>query len=275
MTGDLSDKQSLLEACVDIDTIIHLAGIAHVSSGAQQDEENNSSNVVGSENLLAAALQNKVRRLVFVSSSLAHAAELDSGDVTAYGKGKRATERLLLEAAARGQIEVLVLRPVNVYGVGMKGNIASMISMIQRGRLPRLPALSSRISLVGVDDLATAILLAAKSHHSGKIYTVTDSQEYPIAAIEEAIYAALGKRLPRLRTPAVILYAASLLAAAVAGLRGRESGISGRTYRNLTTDNLFNNDQLCAELGFEPAQNLYQALPDIVADIASSDKPQQ
>ena len=263
--GDLHDAQSLVEACSGVDTVLHLAGVAHVS----RNEKHDTTNVVGSKNLLKAALQQKVRRIVYLSSSLAAAAEANSGDITVYGKGKRTTELHLLEAANRGQIEALILRPVNVYGIKMKGNIASMISMIHRGRLPRLPALSSRISLLGVEDLASAIVLAANTNQASRIYTVTDGQDYPIAAIEEAIYRCLGKRMPRWRTPAVIVYAASVMAGAVARLRGRDTGISSRTYRNLTADNLFKNEDICAELGFRPSQNLYQVLPEIVGDIVS------
>jgi UDP-glucose 4-epimerase len=261
----------LLEACANIDIILHLAGVAHVSTTTKGED----TNIVGSANLLVAALKNNVRRIIFISSSLANAAETDSGGITSYGKGKRTTELLLLEAADRGQIETLILRPVNVYGIGMKGNIASMISMIHRGRLPRLPNLSSKISLLGVDDLASAILLAANSERTSRIYTVTDGQDYPIAAIEEAIYRCLGKRLPRWRTPAVILYAAAMLAGAVARLSRRETGISSRTYRNLTANNLFKSEDICAELGFVPSQNLYQALPEIVENIVSETNSSQ
>ncbi|MBL4571920.1 MAG: NAD-dependent epimerase/dehydratase family protein [Gammaproteobacteria bacterium] len=263
--GDLHNQQSLLEACAGVDTILHLAGVAHVSDTKGGDD----TNVIGSENLLKAALEKKVRRIVFLSSTLAHAAATNSGDITSYGKGKRESELLLMEAAHKGLVEVIILRPVNVYGINMKGNIASMISMIHRGRLPRLPALTSKISLLGVEDLANAILLAANSEQTSRIYTVTDGRDYPIAAIEEAIYKSLGKRLPRWRTPAVILYAAAVLAGAAARLRGRDTGISARTYRNLTADNLFNNEDICMGLGFQPTQNLYQVLPEIVDDIVS------
>ena len=269
--GDLHDQQSLAQACSGVAIILHLAGVAHVSISTKGDD----TNVAGSENLLKAALQKKVRRFIFLSSSLANAAAINSKDMTAYGKGKRTTELLLLDAANKSQIEVLILRPVNVYGIKMKGNIASMISMIHRGRLPRLPALSSKISLLGVEDLTNAILLAAKSNQVARIYTVTDGQDYPIAAIEEAIYRCLEKKMPRWRTPAVILYTAAVLAGAMARLRGRDTGISSRTYRNLTADNLFKNEEICAELGFQPTQNLYQLLPEIVGDIVSETKPPQ
>ena len=82
--GDLLDLQSLVEACANVDAILHLAGEAHVSTATKGED----TNVVGSANVLEAALQNKVRRIIFLSSSLANDAEADSENVTSYGKGK-------------------------------------------------------------------------------------------------------------------------------------------------------------------------------------------
>ena len=261
--GDLEDPQSLIEACADTDVVFHLAGMAHVPVGSEQ--QSHAINVLGTKNLLSAAHEQKVGRIVYLSSSLAHAAEIGSGDVTEYGRQKLAAEKLIEEATARRKLEAVILRAVNVYGVGMKGNIAGMITLIRKGYLPPLPALSSRISLLGVDDLAAAFLLAARTPEAaGKTYTVTDGQTYPIAAIEEAIYRCLNKALPRWRTPAVILYAASAIAGFLPKLVGNEGSISTRTYRNLTADNLFENASICAELGFAPSSNFYQALPGII-----------
>ena len=57
-----------------------------------------------------------------------------------------------------------------------------------------------------MEDLARAILLAANAGPAPGIYSVTDGEEYRINEIESAIYAALGKTLPRWRAPAVLLY---------------------------------------------------------------------
>ncbi len=266
--GDLLDKESLLQACAAVDLIVHLAGTAHTVASSQ------ASIIQGSKNLLAAATAQKVRRLVYLSSSLAHAAETGSGDVTEYGKSKRAVESLLLAAAHKNHIEVAILRPVNVYGSAMKGNIATMMSLISKGRLPGLPALHNRISLVGVEDLARAILLAANAGPAPGIYSVTDGEEYRINEIESAIYAALGKTLPRWRAPAVLLYVAAVLAGLMGRLGGLNSSISARTYRNLTADNLFSNDEICTELGFKPSQNFYSILPEMLEQIKRADSDQ-
>lgn len=265
--GDLTDIDSLREACIDMDAVIHLAGLAHVGIGS--GNESHRINVEGTRNLVAMAVEKKLSRFIFLSSSLAQAAEAGTGDITEYGAGKRAAEKLLQRAAK--DLDYLILRPVNVYGAGMKGNIASMISLVHRGRLPRLPAKNGRISLLAVDDLAEALLLALKAGQvSGKTFTVTDGEIYPIEEIEQAIYRTLGKRMPRLKTPAVVLYLAAVTAGLFSRFQQDAGGISSRTYRNLTSDNLFSNSEICEQLGFEPSTTLYQALPEIADQITKN-----
>ncbi|GJM12034.1 MAG: hypothetical protein DHS20C12_04370 [Pseudohongiella sp.] len=258
--------ESLIAACAGIDTILHLAGEAHVGNVSNDSE--GQSIVLAAENLLAAASEQGVSRIVFVSSSLAAAAETHSRDMTSYGSSKLQAETAFLKACERGDIEVAILRPVNVYGVGMKGNIAGMISLVSKGRLPPLPRIGSRISLVGVRDLARAIILAANlPAASARIYTITDGQEYGLNEIENAIYRALGRTKPSWHTPAVILYIASVVAGAFNKMGISRSSISGRTYQNLMNDNLFDNSKACQELGFSPSETLYEALPEITEHI--------
>ncbi|MDA0805932.1 MAG: NAD-dependent epimerase/dehydratase family protein [Proteobacteria bacterium] len=261
--GDLLDPHSLERACEGIDTVIHLAGIAHVGSAASAEAR--AVNLDGSLALLRAAIDAGARRFVFLSSTLS----LD--DSLHYGRDKRRVEEALIAAAAAGSIEVVVLRAVNIYGVGMRGNIATMIRLISSGALPRLPTLSNRLSLVGVDDVVNALILAAthvsSNDSSAKLairVTLTDGCEYRINAIEEAIYTAIERRPSHWRLPAVILFAASGLAELLEKLRIFRSGIGLRTYRNLTRDNLFDNQSARAELGFEPTTNFFAQLDTLV-----------
>ena len=263
--ADLVDAESLQKACDSVDTIVHLAGEAHV--GNVDKDPSTHAMVIGAKNLLAAAERAGVRRIVFLSSSLAEAAASGSGDVTTYGKAKLAAESVFSAATSRDGVEVIILRPVNIYGVGMKGNIAGMISMISRGRLPPLPHISSKISLVSVQDVVQAIILATTSENThGRTFTITDGQVYAVSEIETAIYQVFGKTTPRWRTPAVILYAASVVAGLLNKAGVIQSSISARTYRNLMNDNLYDNADICSELGFEPSVALYDALPEIVED---------
>jgi nucleoside-diphosphate-sugar epimerase len=266
--GALDNESALAVACHGCDQILHLAGMAHVSKS--QAKLAVATNLEGTQNLLAAAIKAKVRRLVFLSSSLAEAAASGKGDVTVYGQSKLAAEQLLLRAAQQHQIEVVIVRSVNVYGAGMKGNIARMIVMIDKGRMPPLPEITNQISLVSAVDLAQALLLALNTKQScHSVITVTDGQQYSIKQIEKSIYHNTGRSIARWRTPAVVLYCA----AGVAGLISRITGgsISLRTYRNLTCDNLFSNDKAKSELGFEPSTTFYESLPEIISTIRAKE----
>jgi len=264
--GDLGDPQSLRRACEGIDTVIHLAGIAHVGSAASAEAR--AINLDGSLSLLRMAIDAGVRRFVFLSSTLS------SDQSIQYGRDKHAVEEALLAAAAAGSIEVVILRAVNIYGVGMRGNIAAMIRLISSGVLPRLPKLTNRLSLVGVDDVVSALLLAATldspadpSILMAKLairVTLTDGCTYEINAIEKSIYDAVERSPSHWRLPVVLLFAASAMAELLEKLRIFRSGIGLRTYRNLTRDNLFDNHSAKAELGFEPSTTFFAQVDKLV-----------
>ena len=264
--GDLGDPQSLRRACEGIDTVIHLAGIAHVGSAASAEAR--AINLDGSLSLLRMAIDAGVRRFVFLSSTLS------SDQSIQYGRDKHAVEEALLAAAAAGSIEVVILRAVNIYGVGMRGNIAAMIRFISSGVLPRLPKLTNRLSLVGVDDVVSALLLAATldspadpSALMAKLairVTLTDGCTYEINAIEKSIYDAVERSPSHWRLPVVLLFAASAMAELLEKLRIFRSGIGLRTYRNLTRDNLFDNHSAKAELGFEPSTTFFAQVDKLV-----------
>lgn len=264
--GDLGDPQSLRRACEGIDTVIHLAGIAHVGSAASAEAR--AINLDGSLSLLRMAIDAGVKRFVFLSSTLS------SDQSIQYGRDKHAVEEALLAAAAAGSIEVVILRAVNIYGVGMRGNIAAMIRLISSGVLPRLPKLTNRLSLVGVDDVVSALLLAATldspsdpSVLMAKLairVTLTDGCTYEINAIEKSIYDAVERSPSHWRLPVVLLFAASAMAELLEKLRIFRSGIGLRAYRNLTRDNLFDNHSATAELGFEPSTTFFAQIDTLV-----------
>jgi len=123
-SGDILDRELLDRALSGVQLVFHLAGIAHVD-GPQQ-EYLQSVNVEGTANLAAAAAAAGVEKMVYFSSSLALAAEQDSPEQTAYGRSKYQAEQSLFAVARNTSLRVTVLRPVNVYGPGMKGNLAAI-----------------------------------------------------------------------------------------------------------------------------------------------------
>jgi len=272
--GNITDVESLKKACDGVGYIVHLAGIAHVNCDEDYAHE---INVGGTKLLLDAAIARNVEKFVLVSSSLAVEAKGDPDASTAYGATKLMAEKLIMDEHIKGNILGVVLRPANVYGVGMRGNIALLIRLISRGLVPKLPTLENRVSMLGVNDLNLAIYLSLKSERAnGRTYLVTDGQQYSISAIEREIYGALGKKMSRLEMPRVLLY--SMFSAA--DLLGRIlrifrldlpilGNLNLRTYRRLVSDNLFESNQICDELSFKPQSTFHSELPKIVGKIGN------
>jgi nucleoside-diphosphate-sugar epimerase len=268
--GDLLCEETMSSLCGGVDLIVHLAGHAHTNNA--DDNYVRKINVLGTKSLLGAAVSQGVKKFILISSSLALDAERNDKRATAYGFSKLEAERLVLCENEKGNIQAVVLRPVNVYGEGMRGSISSLISLISAGLIPRLPPLDTQISLLGVDDLICAIRLVMDSEKAnGETYVVTDGNKYSISDIERAIYRVLGRNIPGWALPRMFLYiimlSAHIMAKILTIFKIRfplTENLKLRTYHNLVSENLFDNHEICKQLGFKPKSTFYGSLPRIV-----------
>lgn len=260
---DLLRPGSLAELCDGVDIIYHLAACAHVNQGER--EALFAINLTGTDNLLQAATNAGVRRFVFVSSILAD----PHYDVprTAYGESKYQAEQLLTEAHRAGRIRVSIVRPVNVYGPGMKGNLMTLLKLINRGLMPPLPRFEHEFSLIGVDDLCEAIMLAGASKAAGAepdVLPVTDGQRYTIKAVEQAMRQALGKSQPAWATPRWMFYLAALGLEAASRVLRLNNSPGLRSYRALARNYQVDDSTSRTQLGYNPRATFYQTLPAII-----------
>ncbi len=262
--GDITTTDALDAACKDVDTVFHLAAYAHVNQ--HDTQQMLTVNVEGTRRLLDAALRCGVRRIVFFSSSLA---EPNAGvNLTPYGQAKRDAEKLLLESAEAGKIEVCCLRPVNVYGLGMQGNLLTMIKLIDKGVFPPLPVPSASLSLVGSRDLCEAALLAAESSRAnGQIYTVTDGRTYTMKGIEVSVRRALGRSVPRWHMPLALLWLGAFKLEVIGRILRLKNAPGLRSYRVITTDSVYSCEKIQLELGYNPAATFTDELPGILQQL--------
>ena len=183
-----------------------------------------------------------------------------------YGRSKRDAERAVAAAATTGGMEFCVLRPTLVYGAGAKGNLWRMMDAIERGRFPPLPESGNRRSMVHVEDLADAALVAAEHPAAaGRTYIVSDRRDYSSRELYLAIRAALGREAPRWTTPAWLLRAGG-----VVGESLRRLGVSGfpldaRAVERLLGSACYRGDRIHAELGFTPERDLITSLAEMAA----------
>lgn len=247
-----------------VDAVFHLAGIAHAfPKGSELDPLYWSVNVEGSEALARAAATTGVRRFVYFSSVKAMAdpgercvdeewtAEPPEADL--YGRSKLEAERRLAAIADSASMEWCTLRPTLVYGPGVKGNLEKMLRAVARGRFPPLPETGNRRSMVHLEDLIDAALLAAEHPAAaGRTYIVSDGRGYSTRQLFEAMCRATGRRIPSWSLPAALLRGAGRLGDRLGVLLERRLPLDSAAVARLLGSACYRNGRIVRELGFVP-----------------------
>ena len=261
--GDLADPASLTGAARGCDRVFHLGGYAHATSRPYpaEVERHRVINRDGTRALLAEALAAGVQAFVYVSSVKAGGEDprhcLDETSTVApvdpYGAIKRDCETLVLETCAAGDVHAAVIRPALVYGVGVKGNLASLAFAIRHGRLPPLPDTGNVRSMVDVRDLVAALLAAAERPAArGNIYIITDGEAYSSRRLYAALCRAQGKPLPRWSVPAALLRLAGRGGDGLEALLRRPLPLNSTLVARLLDSACYRSVRAAVDLDFHP-----------------------
>lgn len=200
--GDLDDPRSLTKLVTDATAIIHLAGLIK----ALHPADFFAANADGTERLLkAAAVANPSAALVHVSSLAAREPQLSP-----YAASKFAGEECVRQLA--GGRSWVILRPSAVYGPGDPATLP-LFRAASLGFLPYPALRGARVSLIHVDDLAWAVIAAARQLSTGKgpsgfSAEIDDGKAggYGWAEIIDTLAQATGHAVRRLRLPRVLLW---------------------------------------------------------------------
>jgi nucleoside-diphosphate-sugar epimerase len=176
------------------ETVVHLAGIAHAGPGIAEESYDRINRLATAE-LANAARSAGIRHLVFMSSIRAQSGpsstntlrEDDAPHPTdAYGRSKIAAE----DAVRAAGVPFTILRPVLIYGQGVKGNLARLIELARKPWPLPLGLCRNRRSLLARENLIGAIQLALASPATkNQTYIVADPAPLTLAEIVAALRA--------------------------------------------------------------------------------------
>ncbi|MCB1492544.1 MAG: NAD-dependent epimerase/dehydratase family protein [Rhodobiaceae bacterium] len=164
-TGDLATADSLDEALAGCGTVYHLAGHAHVTRNAADDEAQfEAANHIATRRMAEAAARAGCGRFVFVSTIKVHGETTDGrepfgpADAPApedtYAQSKWRAEEALRDVAAQTGLAFAIVRPPLVFSGEASGNIARLVGLLRRGLPLPLAGIANRRSLIGLDNLA-------------------------------------------------------------------------------------------------------------------------
>lgn len=166
IVGDIRDEATVRAAVTGVDVVLH--NVAQVPLARDRDLFW-SVNVIGTANMLVAARDAGVSKVVHTSSSAIFGIpelnpvveETSPHPLEAYGRAKLEAEVLCRDAVAAG-LDVTVVRPRTILGHGRLGIMAILFEFVAEGApVYVLDGGDNRYQFVHADDLAHACLLAA------------------------------------------------------------------------------------------------------------------
>ena len=264
--GDLTDRASLGAACREAEVVYHIA--ASYRSAGQADDVYRAVNVTGTEHLLHAAHGAGVRRFVHCSTGGVHGhieqppatedAPLAPGDI--YQDTKLEAEQLARETGVSMGLEVVVVRPIGIYGPG-DTRFLKMFRGISRHRFPILGAGDVFYHLTYIDDLVEGFRLCGHmTEAAGRTYLLAGPQYTTLNELVALIATELGVRPPRWHFPVWPVWLLGALCEGVCVPLRIEPPLYRRRVEFFTKSRAFDTTRAKAEIGWAPKIDLRTGL---------------
>lgn len=202
----------------DVAAVVHCAARVHVMNDTSVDPlaEFRAVNVDLTLDLARRAAAAGVRRFIFVSSikvngeATAPGSSFKSDDVPApldpYGISKMEAEQGLLRVSQETGIEIVIIRPVLIYGPGVKANFRSMMSWLDKGIPLPFGAIRNKRSLVSLDNLVDLIMTCLDHPAAAnQTFMVSDGEDVSTTELLSRMAAALGKPARLIPVPAALM----------------------------------------------------------------------
>lgn len=207
VVDSLSSDNSWELALKNIEVVIHTAARVHVMSDSSKDplSEYRKVNVDGTLNLARQSASTGVKRFVFISSIKVNGESTPLNNpftdeniptpIDFYGVSKFETEQELFQLGTTTGMEIVCIRPVLVYGPGVKANFLSMMKWLYKGVPLPFGSIHNKRSLVALDNLVDLILTCIEHPNAAnEMFLVSDGEDLSTTELLNRVSNALGKK---------------------------------------------------------------------------------
>lgn len=181
--GDVRDSQRLGMALRGVDTVVHAAALKRVDAGAYSPSEMVATNVLGTMNVVNAAIQNGVQRVIVVSSDKA------VNPTNIYGASKYLAECYGVQANAYGYptgTRIAAVRYGNI--LGSRGSVVYVWrEQLRQGKAPTVTDARMTRFVMTIEHAVELVLFALANMQGGEVFL----PKLPSATINDLLVAAL------------------------------------------------------------------------------------
>ncbi|MFT5923508.1 MAG: nucleoside-diphosphate-sugar epimerase [Paraglaciecola sp.] len=264
--ADIAKPETFKELLKSCSVVIHTAALV---SNAMSDLDMWRVNVKATSTLIKAAEEHQVKRFVQISSIVVFGnkakGELDEehpvhADGGSYVLTKLASEHTVLSAQTQGNIEVVVIRPGDVYGPGSRPWVILPLEMIKKNQF-MLPAMGKGyFRPIYIDDLVRGITKAASSDKvAGQILILSCKGNITTKEFFKNHCSWLGKKDP-ITVPTSVALILSYIVTGISKLFGKANEASAASIYQLSTESWYSIDKAERLLGWKPEISLTEGM---------------
>lgn len=165
--GDVRDKDRLKRAMRDVDLVVHAAALKHVPIAEYNPMECIKTNIMGAQNVIDAAIENKVTKVIALSTDKA------ANPINLYGATKLASDKLFVAAnnlVGKEDIKFSVVRYGNV--IGSRGSVIPYFKQLIAKGAKELPITDEKMTrfFITLDDGVEFVLKNFERMRGGEIF---------------------------------------------------------------------------------------------------------
>jgi nucleoside-diphosphate-sugar epimerase len=261
VAGDLGDRDAIRKGMDGCDAVIHAAAMYEVGIPKSQHAAMREANVVGTENVLGAAKEAEVPKVVYVSTCgvfgnthhqiVDESYEHPGEEFTSYYEQTKLEAHKAAQRLIEDGLPCVIVQPGGVYGPGDTSSLGALIEQFLDGKMPMIPFPELGICLAHVEDTAAGILLALDKGTAGETYVLAGPPTTMREAVE-ILAKVSGRKAPKRAVPTGLMKALTPIGPLVGKAMGQPPNL-----RELisSADNVTfwaTNEKAVKELGFDP-----------------------
>lgn len=208
----LSDLSAIVLDRYFINTIIHLAGIAHDLSGNYSKSDYENVNHKWTVDIYDQFLKSKVDKFVFVSSIKAlvdHADEEITENykpepTSHYGVSKYLAEEYILENQLSDK-DTFILRPCMIHGPGNKGNLNLLYKFVQKGIPYPLTLFENQRSYLSIENFCFIVLNLLNDGLKSGEYLLADNKSISTKDLVQLMAEETEKKVRFIKVPRYLI----------------------------------------------------------------------
>ena len=206
--GDITKHLEILNAVKDQDVVIHLAAKISVSESISNPLETYLVNINGTRNVLTACEKNNIKKLIVASSAAVYGEgtpnvklieESDTNPISPYGESKVKMEQEIRKFVSKHDVNCIILRFFNIYGVGQSDEYAGVITKFMERIVHDKPleifgdGFQVR-DFVAIEDIISSIHNTI-SHNKSGTYNIASGKAITIKNLAEQMILSSEKKL--------------------------------------------------------------------------------